>query len=87
MKKNSLVVLALLASTAPAATQPGDPLAGEDAYIEVCAECHASAARIVRKIRRDSAEEMSAWLEDFLDDHHLGDTERKADLIAFLVGL
>lgn len=87
MPKTRLAALILLASAIQTSAQTGDPVAGEDAYVANCMKCHASAARIVRKIDGDTAEEKGAWLDGFLADHHLSDTGVKADLIIYLVNL
>ena len=87
MTKSGLVVLALVASAATAAAQPADPTAGEEVYVADCVQCHASAARIVRKIQGGTPEEKGTWLDTFLDGHHVSDTGNKADLIAYLTSL
>ena len=85
--KTGLVLLALFAGATTAAAQSADPIVGEDAFVTDCVQCHASAARIVRKIRGGTAEEKSTWLDVFLEDHYVSDIEKKADLIAYLVDL
>lgn len=87
MRKTGLVVLALFTSSVTAVAQSGDPVAGEDIYIGTCTECHASAARIARKISGRTVEEKSSWLDTFLDNHHVSDITQKDHLIAFLVSL
>jgi mono/diheme cytochrome c family protein len=47
--RTALLALCLAAAAAPARAE-GDPARGEDAYLEACVECHASVARIVRRI-------------------------------------
>jgi mono/diheme cytochrome c family protein len=85
--KTGLAVLMLFSGASSAPAQPGDAAAGEDAYVANCVQCHASVARIVRKIDGDSAEDKSAWLDTFLAEHHLRDMDAKADLIAYLISL
>lgn len=88
MTKSCLAILLLAASGFSASAQAaGDAVLGETVYVSDCVSCHASAARIVRKIEGGNTEEKEAWLEAFLADHHLQDEAGKADLIAYLVSL
>ena len=87
IRKAALATLIILAGTIGASAQQGDTAAGEDAFVAICKKCHNSAARIVRKIGGETAEEKSAWLDDFLAGHHVDNIDAKADLIAYLVNL
>ncbi|MCI5077884.1 hypothetical protein [Oricola sp.] len=87
MTKTGLAVLLLLAGTAGASAQSGEAAKGKDTYIAECVGCHASAARIVRKIGGGTPEDRADWLDDFLSDHHLTDMDAKADLMAYLLAI
>jgi mono/diheme cytochrome c family protein len=62
-----------------------DAARGEAHYASACAECHASAARIARRIEGDTPDEKQDWLERFLAEHHAPAANMRADLIAFLL--
>ena len=87
MRKCFLAALLLLTGVVAAHAQPGDPIAGESTFAADCSRCHRTPDRILRKIDGDTDEEKGAWLDVFLDDHHLQDIGGKDDLIAYLVGL
>jgi mono/diheme cytochrome c family protein len=84
----SILASAVVISAAGAEEQQAsaaDAVRGEAHYAAACAGCHASAARIIRRIDGDTPDEKHNWLERFLADHHAPDAEMRADLIAFLL--
>jgi mono/diheme cytochrome c family protein len=62
----------------------GDPVRGEKAYATACAGCHASLARITRRIPGMTPQQKQDWLGAFLSNHNAPE-EIRADLIAFLL--
>jgi len=63
----------------------GDPVRGEKAYATACASCHASLARITRRIEGRTPEQKQVWLDGFLSNHHAPEESIRADLIAFIL--
>lgn len=80
----ALALSLLLMGGASAAAQ-GDSVEGEAAYATTCARCHASVARIVRRIDGATEDEKRAWLDAFLPTHHASDEAVRADLIAYML--
>lgn len=80
--------LALMLAPADPARADGGEAAmeqGSAAYAELCAGCHASAARIVRRVQGDTDAARGEWLEGFLKTHYAPDDEKRAALIAYLL--
>lgn len=70
-----------------AALLPGDIARGDDAYVRLCLECHATPSRIVRLVPGSSDEARAAWLEEFLPEHYAPDAQDRIDLILYMLNL
>ncbi|WP_114967180.1 hypothetical protein [Alkalilacustris brevis] len=64
---------------------PADLERGEAGYAADCAECHASAARITRRVPGDDDEARAEWLEEFLPEHFAPDAQVRRDIIAYML--
>jgi hypothetical protein len=61
--------------------------AAQEAYERHCANCHASADRLARKLEGANPKEKAAKLDQFLESHRKLDPEVRAKLAEFLAGL
>ena len=66
---------------------PGDIDRGDDAYVRLCVECHATPSRIVRRVPGEDAAARTVWLEDFLPEHYAPDAQDRLDLIEYMLSL
>ncbi|MCC7427858.1 MAG: hypothetical protein IT557_13200 [Alphaproteobacteria bacterium] len=73
-------LVALAASAGPARAQP----AGEAAYQELCASCHRTPARFMRRYQSMTSEARRAELERFLPRHYAPDEARRRAIIDWL---
>lgn len=64
---------------------PADLDRGAEGYAADCAECHASAARITRRVEGDTEEARAEWLEEFLPEHFAPDAQIRRDIIAYML--
>lgn len=78
-----IVALSLMAGTLAAVPARAD----EALYKEHCARCHARASTLAANLKGQSAEDKAARLDEFLKTHYAEDTEVRAKIVAYLMGL
>jgi hypothetical protein len=76
----ALVLLAAMTPGAPALAQDGAA-----AWQRQCSDCHASVARVMRRLPAGSAESRADWLSHFLAGHHAPDPAVRSAIVAWLL--
>ena len=56
-------------------------------YKEYCAKCHARAAALAANLKGQTEEAKTSSLDAFLQNHHAGDVQVRAKIVAYLVEL